>query len=430
MSDGRRGTVELRLSKKANLKSFFAAKYPPDVNLRKLTEPLIMMKDVPEAKEGEESQPPKPLTQDDIQKLPWLLRDSGDPRHKEFSGSKSALDTSTYFVVVEQGNRAEAIPLSAWYDFQPKMRKTKLSVEEVERTRKTALAAAERARDRKVLHHGQEGDEEEGEQEDAAAAKRVKRRLPEDDVDADEDEDDYDVFEEEDVRKTTERHKLARMKKLKRGEGRKEADIPDSSLAMLNLEKDAVQWDWDDDGRASDDEEDKDSQAEANAKAQQEPSDDDDEDDRDEPLTNFGKDVKHLLKDVEEVAADDELAAYEGEEENEAEGPPSRDGPPAPSAEAGPPERAPGAPPGLMQPTKGPPSEYKQLKDRIIRELRRDGGRCLTKVVISRLKLKKGDAKTKLVGDILKEVATLSAPQKDGLKYLIIKPEYLRDSAE
>ena len=88
---------------------------------------------------------------------------------------------------------------------------------------------------------------------------------------------------------------------------------------MLNLEKDAVQWDWDDDGRASDDEEDKDSQAEANAKAQQvrpgreggthtgvsflkgltclcagcacqEPSDDDDEDDdRDEPLTNFGK---------------------------------------------------------------------------------------------------------------------------------------------
>ena len=30
----------------------------------------------------------------------------------------------------------------------------------------------------------------------------VKRRLPEDDVDADEDEDDYDVFEEEDVRKT------------------------------------------------------------------------------------------------------------------------------------------------------------------------------------------------------------------------------------
>ena len=99
---------------------------------------------------------------------------------------------------------------------------------------------------------------------------------------------------------------------------------------------------------------------------------------------------------------------------------------------------------------RGPPSEYKQLKDRIIRELRRDGGRCLTKVssaapshgththprivtaacvcvyrwnqvVISRLKLKKGDAKTKLVGDILKEVATLSAPQKDGLKYLIIK---------
>ena len=134
MSDGRRGTVELRLSKKANLKSFFAAKYPPDVNLRKLTEPLIMMKDVvssdthshrsccrwmddlcaflsvpvvlwcvqPEAREGEESQPPKPLTEDDIQKLPWLLRDSGDPRHKEFSGSKSALDTATYFVVVEE----------------------------------------------------------------------------------------------------------------------------------------------------------------------------------------------------------------------------------------------------------------------------------------------------------------------------------------
>ena len=36
--------------------------------------------------------------------------------------------------LVVQGNRAEAIPLSAWYDFQPKMRKTKLSVEEVERT--------------------------------------------------------------------------------------------------------------------------------------------------------------------------------------------------------------------------------------------------------------------------------------------------------
>ena len=58
------------------------------------------------------------------------------------------------------------------------------------------------------------------------------------------------------------------------------------------------------------------------------------------------------MKDVEEVAADDELAAYEGEDENEAEGPPSRDGPPPPSAEAGPPERAPRSPPGLMQPTK------------------------------------------------------------------------------